>query len=247
MADETQQAKQQDKQQDKQARDAQDREQSQQQAKSTRREDSPKDEMVPKHRLDETLERLRNVEATLQALSQQRQQQPPQSFGSGGNADDLDDIARQMQMERNDVETWDRFFGLLLNRNAKPYVNALSTLADNYDDLKVRATIKDFGDFEQLVQQEREQAARNGRYVSREEAYHLVRSRNMEKILEQQRKRAEETQSREEQAESVSPDGQSVTTPGPSATRSDRIPSREEFAALPLEEKEAWAERFGAF
>jgi len=204
----------------------------------------PREEMVPKKRLDETMERLRQMELTLQALqtNAQRTQAP-----ATGSPDDIATIAQAMGMEQGDVETWDRFFNLLLTRNAKPYVNALGTLADGFDEIKTRTAIKDYGDFEQLIQHERETAARNAKYLSREEAYHIVRSRNLEKILEKERAAVAGRQQADEQAHAVEGE-QSISTPGPThAAEPFRIPSREAFSRLSFEEQEKVLDKAGAF
>lgn len=204
---------------------------------------SPPPAMVPKERLDELNERVRQAESALRALQNQPQTSRVQAQIGVIDAE-LNQIAHDMQMDVGDVGVWDRFTGMLFNRQARPFLGILNGLADRLDDVHARVRIADYTEYEPDIEKERQQALTQQKYLSREEAYHLVRSRRLPDLLEKERQRATETRTaREEQAHSATATtGDGIAKAGPTQTRRVGELSREEYLALPLEEKEQYLE-----
>lgn len=172
--------------------DEQDDETRESQGKKTK----PKDEWVPKAKFDELNERLRQQEATLQAL--QRGGQQPQAnrpAPSGGNSAFLREaskiISEELGFDPNEVFNYVSVVDSYVNRVAQQTIfPALNTLFDGLDEVRTRQTYTDYNDFAEDIQRERDTRLQKGQYLSRQEAYEIVKGRKLPEILAAERERA---------------------------------------------------------
>lgn len=206
-------------------------------------------QMIPKDKYDDLLDRLNNYEATLKTLqsessrpqqsSNQQQVQQVVQATQGAVDDAVTSIARQLGgADVSEVRQWANFIQPFFERMAQPYVQAMAGLADKMDNLEARAEIPDYGKFTTEVDQERSSRLSRGEYLSRKEAYHLARSRNLPRLIEEERaKLMDEMKSQVSQATQATETTASIAKAGPSPSKNTAL-SRDDFNKLSLEEKE---------
>src|SRR5262245_23707685 len=85
---------------------------------------------IPKEKYDETLGRLRAMEDTLRVLNPSRPPETPTQTN-----DPIALIAHQLNLQPDEARQWATFLTPFLNQMALPYVQALATLNDRYDQL----------------------------------------------------------------------------------------------------------------
>lgn len=210
-----------------------------------------KDEMIPKAKLDDALERIKHYETTIAALQkaadagQLTQQQANRAGASALDQLDtvVENVSRQFAgSDKGEVRNWINFLNVAMGELSRPMVNALAGLADRLDLLDARTDITDYKDFSDEIEKERERSAQSGKYLNRREAHALVRSRHIPELLEKERSKVLAEQNNDSARSQASSTGGSdvgsTQKAGPSPTKRPAEYSKEEFSKLPLEEQE---------
>jgi len=204
-----------------------------------------REQYVPKAKYDELLGRLDSMERSFHAL--ERSNTAAATTTAQPNADDAaETIAKQLGGDPKEVREWKKFlspfFDTMFNATAAPYLNALNIALDRIDALEAETRIPDYKDFASDIERVRQDNAAANRYVSRNDAYHVVRSQRFPQMLEAERERL-----RQERAERVEGAAAGTTDTAETAgtvprakdpTAAGRPLTADEFAKLSLEEKE---------
>lgn len=207
--------------------------------------------MIPKEKYDEVLQRMKSFEDTLRAMQGASQQQPQRANQAAQQMQGIAQDAAAVIAQRlggadpEQVRQWVPFLSAAFEEIAKPYINVVAAIADKVHGIEARSSIKDYDKFSTEIDQERQTRLGRGEYLPHDQAYHLVRSRHLPEILEEERKKAlEELQDRQTEAAQITASDtvESQQKAGPSATKSNQPLSRADFEALPLEEKERYLE-----
>ncbi|HKF98948.1 MAG TPA: hypothetical protein VKB20_11860 [Steroidobacteraceae bacterium] len=135
---------------------------------------------------------------------------------------------------------------VFLQELAGPILSGLEGMADIVDLIQARQEIPKYETMQEEVDRFRAEMRQRGQVITRRQAYGAVESRRMQdpkymdqRLAEYQAEKAQEQQKRAAQAAAaVTEGGATVQKAGPAPTKQPRMPqTREEFAALPLEEK----------
>lgn len=205
---------------------------------------SPRAEnLVSKDRYDALLAERDAYKDTLSTL--QRSFERPQQQTAGVSDDPISDIAKALGAENSsEVRQWATFLSPFFNRLAQPYVGALANAADKIDALE--AQLESGSDYKTLksdIEKIRADRQSMGQYISRKEAYHLARSKNIDSLIASERQRVmDEMSTRKQDAHAATiKEDSSIAPAGPSRTRatpSSRNITPQQFAAMSFEEKE---------
>ena len=221
-------------------------------AKPAEPEKAAAEEMIPKSKLDDALSRMKQYEETLALLQRQPQTQAVQQRIERieDRAQDLGErIARRLGVSSpEDLAQVRQYIPLLssfADEFSAPLMNIIANLADKLNELDARQSIPDYKDYRNDVDTIRREKLQNeGRYLNHTEAYDLARSKNLPKILEAERlKAAEEARTTRADAD-VGTDhaAESIAKAGPSPSKRSGAMTKEDFAALSLDEKEKYLE-----
>jgi len=210
------------------------------------KEESPparQENLVSKDRYDALLAERDAYKDTLATL--QRSFERPQQTSPGVSDDPISDIAKALGAENSaEVRQWATFLSPFFNRLAQPYVGALANAADKIDALE--AQLESGSDYKTLkadIEKIRSERQSMGQYISRKEAYHLARSKNIDSLIASERQRViDEMGTRKQDAHAATiKEDSSIAPAGPARTRtvpSPRNITPQQFAAMSFEEKE---------
>lgn len=212
---------------------------------------APKEDLVPKAKLDERDEIIRQLNATLKALETRQPQQPayhpPTATPESAATDLLSTLSSELGIDTADLRPYlrivERAFERQWGTREAVYQNVLNALADKLDAIDARTNFPDYRDFEQDIDSERRSRQERGQWLSRSEAYHIAKGRRLPDLLRAERERAQAG----EVADTVSDDGGTVSKAGPSGERPAGLPSPDEIAAMSPEDREKLLDSFGEF
>ena len=211
----------------------------------------PKEEVVSKAKFDELLERFNHSQATLEAINGtvgklDKQSQQRAAPGAADLRTYAKAIADEMGWDNDatysNVVLIDRVISTVGQTQVFPILNGL---ADRIDGIEARQQFTDYPKFASDIDSEREKHATNGRYLSRTEAYHLVRGRRLPEIVEEERRKLEAEHTTTEPTTDGLAGGTSSKV-GPTAT-SGSLPNPDDLARMSKEDRLALLERLGNF
>jgi hypothetical protein len=207
----------------------------------------PKDEVIPLAKFKELEDRYANLEASLRALAQPMTQQQRRANPQAADLQDrVSIIAARLNAEPDQVRQWDPFLSTYFEEISRPYITALANMADKLEQIEARSEIPDYGRFAGDIKTERETRIQRGEYLAPREAYHLVRSRRLPEILEEERTKAVAESRSADHVSQQATDAEATTAKaGPSPVKTTTPLSKEAFDKLSIEDKEKALENIG--
>lgn len=209
-------------------------------------------ELVAKSRLDEKEAELQSLRSTLKAIEGAQRPSGPTTpietqNGLGGFAkiiaDEMGWGADAVENVTGYLRVVDRYANTIMQQQLYPVLNGL---ADKIDGIEARQQYPDFSKYESEIETERQARQARGAYLSRTEAYHLVRGKHLPDILAEEKAKDAETRT-PAPADDAAGTARSTQKAGPIGTASTRLPSHDEIASMTPEARKQLLTEMGSF